>query len=338
MKFISICIPSYNRPQELLRLLKSISKDVSDIIEIVICEDNSLKREEIRTVVNLFIAENNFEILYIENETNLGYDANIRNLTLNATGEYIIFMGDDDVFVEYNLPKFISFLNENRQLGYVLKTHFLIHHSGEKETFKYYPKTRFFEPGEETVVHLFRKSVLISGFCIKREVVSGLHTNTFDGTLLYQLYLLAEVSLIFPSAFCDIPLTIQDEKLRGKPLFGSSENEKYLYTPGTITIENSINFIKSFFKITGFIDDKYKTNLSEALKIDFSKYSYPLLAIQKEKGYFEFKKYYKLLKEIEIDKTVHFKIYYYSLLILGKRNCDIVIITLKKILGSTPRL
>lgn len=49
---LSICITSYNRPNELYRCLKSI--DVSNIsdIEVVISEDKSPKREEIRTFIN----------------------------------------------------------------------------------------------------------------------------------------------------------------------------------------------------------------------------------------------------------------------------------------------
>lgn len=37
-RFVSICVPSYNRPDELVRLLQSIDCDTEDI-EIVICED-----------------------------------------------------------------------------------------------------------------------------------------------------------------------------------------------------------------------------------------------------------------------------------------------------------
>ena len=50
---ISICIPSYNRPVELLRLLDSIDCNFSDI-EIVIREDFSPSRLKIRSVIKKF--------------------------------------------------------------------------------------------------------------------------------------------------------------------------------------------------------------------------------------------------------------------------------------------
>ena len=50
-KLFSICIPSYNRPAEIRRLLNSIDTTHVDEVEIVICEDKSPKREEIRKQV-----------------------------------------------------------------------------------------------------------------------------------------------------------------------------------------------------------------------------------------------------------------------------------------------
>ena len=47
-KLFSICIPSYNRPAEIRRLLDSIDTMYVDGIEIVICEDKAPKRLEVR--------------------------------------------------------------------------------------------------------------------------------------------------------------------------------------------------------------------------------------------------------------------------------------------------
>ena len=78
---LSICIPSYNRPNELLRLLKSIPKSTYKDIEVVICEDYSPKRKEISRVVGDFdFLKPDLKIRYFENETNLGYDLNLKEL------------------------------------------------------------------------------------------------------------------------------------------------------------------------------------------------------------------------------------------------------------------
>ena len=61
-KLFSICIPSYNRPAEIRRLLNSIDTTHVDEVEIVICEDKSPKREEIRKQVLDFKSKTQYEV------------------------------------------------------------------------------------------------------------------------------------------------------------------------------------------------------------------------------------------------------------------------------------
>lgn len=335
--FISICIPSYNRPQELIRLLGSIDSLFKDEIEIIICEDKSPKRNEIKEAVNKFIKQSDYNIIYIENEINLGYDANLKELVKKASGEWIIFMGDDDEFVHGALDKLIRFLREHKELGYVLRYYNVVHYDGGIEQFRYFEENKFFNPGFNAYVSLFRKSVFISGFTIKREYVLPFLIDNFDGTLLFQLYLAAEITLKYPSAYFDEPLTQQYEK-ELKPLFGSAETEKKLYTPGTVTIENSFNFMKGFLKIAGYLDEKYNFNSLRIIKKDISKYSYPILSIQRDRGLKEFLKYINRLNKLGFNITIYYYVYIIALILFGKRICDKMIRIVKKILGRTPKL
>lgn len=335
--FISICIPSYNRPDEIYRLLKSIDASFHDEIEIIVCEDMSPRRTEISAKVMEYSNHSDYEVGYYENDDNLGYDKNLRKLIRKARGEYIIYMGDDDWFLPGALDKFIEFLKNNRELGYILKTHLLIHEDGIQELFKYYPKSIFFEKGEDAYLALFRKSVFISGFTFKREYSRDYLIDYFDGTLLFQLYILAEITLKYPSAFCDILLTAQDRN--GTPFFGSSESESSLYTPNTITVDNSINFMKGFFKITEYIDQKYGLNSTQCIRKEFSKYSYPALSIQRKKGLLAFWFYAGRLKqEIRINNSPYYYIYLIGLLFFGEHICDKVIRLIKRKVGRTPDL
>jgi hypothetical protein len=69
-----------------------------------------------------------------------------------------------------------------------------------------------------------------------------------------------------------------------------------------------------------------------------SKYFYPSLAIQREKGLKEFFRYVKELNKIGFNITIYYCIYIVSLVVFGKNICDSAIVFLKKILGKTPRL
>ena len=339
MKYISICIPSYNRPDGLLFLLNSIDPLLSDELEVVICEDKSPKRIEVREAVRLFKASSKLNIRYFENEQNLGYDKNLRELISKAEGEFVIFMGDDDAFGVGGLGNFINFIKEYRHLGYIMKTHTFIHQDGKEELFKYFDYNVFYDPSETTVATLFRKSVFISGFTFRRSLAVPYLTDIFDGTLLYQIYLLSEICINYSSAYCTIPLTVQSANRREVPMFGSSESEKSLYEPGVISLDNSINFMKGFFKISNFMDLKYNLNLTNKIRKDISKYSYPVLSIQRPKGIKIFLNYVSRLRnEIGIGNTFYFYVYRISLLIFGTKICNNVIIFLKKIIGRTPHL
>ena len=335
-KLVSVCIPSYNRPDELYRLLQSIDSQHKEKFEIIICEDKSPKRKEIYEIVHKFISQTSYEVKYYENSINLGYDRNIKELARKASGDFIVYMGDDDTFIPDSFDKLMLFLEENHKIGYVLKSHQYIFKDGRIEKFRYFDGNQFFEAGEDTYIELFRKSVFISGFTINRNYVKDLLIDDFDGALLFQLYLLAEVAINYECAYFDTLLTQAKEE--GIPFFGNSESEKDLYTPGTITIENSLNFLKGFFKITSFIDEKYSFNSTQKIKTDMSKYFYPSLAIQREKGLKEFLRYTKELNKIGFNVTIYYYIYLVALTVFGKKVCDSTIVFLKKILGKTPKL
>lgn len=334
--FVTIAIPSYNRPQELKRLLNSIDYTGKFPIEILICEDKSPKRTEVREVVNSFKDSSRYTVSYFENEQNYGYDKNIRELVSQAQGEYIIFMGDDDLFIEGKLNYYIEYLWANQDCGYVLRSYMNNYSDGTIEVFKYFNSTRRFDAGIETYILLFDKSVFISGFTIRTQPSQEVATEKLDGTLLYQLYLLAEVCLKMPAAYYDIPITKAIEG--GVPYFGNSEKEKKLYTSGSITIDNSLNFIRGYFSLLDFVDQKHNINVAGMIKKNMSKYSYPILAIQRCKGKSEFRKYCGELRVLGLGESFYFDIYYVGLFCFGKKYCDRIIKALKRIIGHRPRL
>ena len=335
--FISICIPSYNRPKELERLLNSIDCRDDRGIQIVICEDQSPKREQIRSVAENFAQQSKFKVKYVENNENYGYDKNIRECLLKADGEYIIFMGDDDMFIPDELDKFIEFLFKNRHLGYILRSYRNINMDGKEENFIYYPELKFFKPGENTYIELYRKSVFISGFTFKRDYALPTVTSEFDGTLLYQLYILAEICLMYPAAYYNIPFT-QSIDEGGEFYFGSSNAEKAFRTPGKLSIKGEIKFIGSFIEISRYIDKKYLLNSTTGILRDMSKYSYPIMASLRPQGLTIFIQYVRELKKLGLACTIYFYLYFIGLVVLGEKNCKGIIRSIKKIMGKTPRL
>lgn len=337
--FVSICILSYNRPETLDRLLKTIDLNVPpEQMEVVVCEDHSPRQAEIRKVVEDFAATKPYKVSFHGAEKNLGYDGNFNQLVKSAKGEWLVFMGDDDEFVVGAFDKVYAFLQQHRELAYVMKSHYLIHENGQKEAFKYFKETTFFPAGEETYVSLFRRSVFIAGFMIKRESAVKHMTDRFDGTMLMQLYYLAEAVLKHPSAYLDIPFTQQylSHEHNKKDVMFDREKKQFMARKPTLDI--SLKFLNSFSMITEDIDRTHGLNTTAKIKKDMSKYFYPSLAVHRNSGPVFFLRYVKELNKLGFNSSIYYYIYVFLLLILGKKTCDWGIFQIKQFLGRTPQL
>lgn len=335
--FLSICIPSYNRPSELHNLLASIDCNPAEV-EVVICEDLAPKRDEVRAIVTSFAESSAYSIFYHENATNRGFDGNLRRLVESATGEYIMFMGDDDLFVPGALNQFIAFLKQHCDKPYVLRSYLTVHPGGRTEYFRYLPKSEVLPAGEATVAWLFKRSVTICGFTISRAEALKYSTTDLDGTLLYQVYLMSQTCLRYDAIFCDIPVVHAVQSFRlDAPMFGNSDAEKSRFTPGTVSHDNSINFTKAYFEVTAYLDKQHGTNLTQRVRIDLSKYSYPFLSIQRKRGIGSFLLYANRLEaEVGFGCTAYFHLYKWALVLFGERVCDRLIGVIKRSLGHTP--
>lgn len=336
MPLISICILSYNRPEKLTELLKSI--DFLIDLEIIVSDDCSPRFKEIKIEVSKF---KKHKVKLLKNKTNQGYDKNLNNLVKNSCGEWIIFMGDDDTFVTGALKKVSNFLKKNNDLCYVLKSHYLLHEDGYKEPFRYFKKTCYFEPSEQTLVKLFRRSVYIAGFIIKRKLILPFITSRFDGELntgLNQIYYLSEVVLKYKSAYLDIPFTQQTKEKSHDVNEQMYDRNKKQFIKREATLKISIDFLKTFTKISNYLDNKHNINVTKQIQLDMSKYIYPTLSIHRDKGLFYFFKYVNEIRKINLDSSRIFYLYVIALILFNKNLCDKLIIYIKKYYGYTPSL
>lgn len=104
---ISIIIPTYNRPIDLIRALNKLNEHLSEDIEVVVVNDAST------VTYNIDKEFYNFKFLYIECEENGGASI-ARNIGVKkSTMEWITFLDDDDYMMESKL----SIIKENILLG-----------------------------------------------------------------------------------------------------------------------------------------------------------------------------------------------------------------------------
>jgi len=94
---ITVCIPTYRRPSQLLHAVHSCSIQDYRPIEIVIGDDSPTNDTE--DLVATFVAPEGVSVRYVHNEPGLGQAANVNELFRRAGGKQLVLLHDDDVLV-----------------------------------------------------------------------------------------------------------------------------------------------------------------------------------------------------------------------------------------------
>ncbi|MBT2293614.1 glycosyltransferase [Paenibacillus albidus] len=176
---VSIVIPAYNRPHTLKIAIDSALEQTYPNIEIIICDDSS--NNEVQKMLDPYL--NSFpQIKYYKNEKNL-YLGNWHKCFDLASGEYLNYLMDDDVFHKEKIAKMVYFFEEFANISLVTSYRQTINESGLSippiyATNRLYDETRIMDGlalgnialsrslnviGEPTTV-LFRKADLIHPF------------------------------------------------------------------------------------------------------------------------------------------------------------------------------
>lgn len=333
---ISVCVPAYNRPEVLPALLDSILRQEYPDYDVVICEDNSPRRSEIRKVVDQYRSIYPRRIAYYENEVNLGYDGNLRNLIARATGEYCFLMGNDDLMCPGALPAVASAFERYDRVGVVLRSYAAFQGSPQEivRTARYFARESFFPAGPATIVTFFRRSVVLPGVVVHREAAVAHATDRFDGTTLYQLYLVANILATMNGIYLPEILVLYRDG--GVPDFGNSEPEKGRFIPELRTPESSLHFMRGMLEIAAYVQETRGVAVYDLIVKDIANYSYPILSLHSERPPAIFVRYAWNLMKLGLWRSPMFFLYLALLLTLGVRRVDGIIQRVKELVGHTP--
>jgi abequosyltransferase len=338
MPLISVCIPAYNRAKVLPALLDSVLNQEFDDFDIVIAEDSSPERPAIAAKSIEYQQRFGNKVKYYENPRTLGYDGNLRRLIELATGDYVLFMGNDDLLASGALEAVAKAVRSRQDVGVVLRSYssFVTNPAEVVQEFRYFNEDRVFSPGIDTVVTFFRRCVFISGMVFKRSSAAELATTKFDGTLLYQQYLaghiLAEESGVYLNRI------ISHHRLGGVPDFGASAAERGLFVPKQQTPESSVYFMRGMLEIAYSLESLAGERVGQRILNDIGNYAYPILSIQAGCSFGVFLSYIWQLMKLGFWRVPLFYVYALGLLVLGRKSCDNLIARIKKFLGRSPVL
>jgi len=226
----------------------------------VVSEDHSPRCAEIEATVTAFSQRYpDIHVRYYSNAENMGYDANLRSLLDKARGEYVFFMGDDDRVPPGAIGKVLAALDHER-IGVVLRAWHSFDGGTQEvlDTHHYFDGDRLFSSGARTVAAFFRRSVFISGLTVNRRAAQVIHTEMFDGLLLYQLYLVGKLLQEMNGYYLDA--VIAERRVGGEHFFGSSRREAGRFEPNKLDIHHSVRFLAGLFQIAEYLGQQDRGN------------------------------------------------------------------------------
>lgn len=116
-QLVSIVIPTYSRNDTLIRAISSALNQTHTNIEILVIDDNPVDSKWRESTALLMEAyKEDSKIRYIQHEKNLGGSGARNTGILEARGEYIAFLDDDDEYLPTNVEKKLQvFLESNHE-------------------------------------------------------------------------------------------------------------------------------------------------------------------------------------------------------------------------------
>ncbi len=111
---ISICIPTYNRPEHLKNCLSSLARQTNKNFEVCVSDNNS--KTNIRKIINLF--NTRLKIRFKKNKKNLGFAINLLNVSKMAKGKFIWFLGDDDLLIPNAIEQLAKRIKQNNNVDF----------------------------------------------------------------------------------------------------------------------------------------------------------------------------------------------------------------------------
>ena len=111
---LSICIPTYNRPESLLNCLNSLVLQGRKNFEV--CISDNCSKINIYQLIKPY--KKKLNIRFNKNGKNLGFALNVLKVSSMAKGDFIWFIGDDDLLVPNAIEKLSNLINKHKECDF----------------------------------------------------------------------------------------------------------------------------------------------------------------------------------------------------------------------------
>lgn len=194
---LTIAIPTYNRENLVRRLLKSITPELNDDVEVLVCDNASTDNTE------HMISFEFPNVIYYRSSVNMGADRNFLECYKKARGEYVWLVGSDDIVIEGAIDRILTFIKENSSkmcpLIFLNHTSFCGEYKGVNNCGKAFlniqRKDVILSTKQELIKYAGRQLTFMSDFLLRNDSVKKItQKERYIGTNFIQTYFAFDVS------------------------------------------------------------------------------------------------------------------------------------------------
>jgi len=189
---VSVIIPTYKRGINLVkRAIESVLLQDYENIEIIVVDDNA--KEELLQyrveIENYIITLNNEKIIYLKNQKNLGGSLARNEGIKIATGQYITFLDDDDMYLERKITNQLEFMINNK-LDMCFTDVKICDENNKVVDYRDYSNIKKYDKESLIKYHLTRHITPTNGFMYKTDVIKkiGMFPDAIMGQEFYLMY------------------------------------------------------------------------------------------------------------------------------------------------------
>lgn len=183
--YFSICIPQHNRTDFLLESLRSYQSQEFQNFEVCISDGGSTDGGLPR--IEAFLKETGMRYVIRRSNSNLKYDANLRQAIAISSGRFLLLMGNDDSLSNSRILGELHDDLEAHQPVCVAICNYV--ELPQLQVYRRMTSTGIVGSGPSTAAATFRHYSFVSGIIIEGEGARSVATEACDGSEMYQMYL-----------------------------------------------------------------------------------------------------------------------------------------------------
>lgn len=122
--FLTIIVPTFNRPQMLKECINSIlNQEGFDDYQILVVDNDDFLIDEISESEKIIRFFNDSKIIYYRNEKNIGGAANWNRCIELAKSEWLCMVHDDDILLKGHLSNMVNIIRGNKKIDFLTCGH-----------------------------------------------------------------------------------------------------------------------------------------------------------------------------------------------------------------------